>query len=54
MLAASARWSAPLRALGSEPESAWLTVGTGIGLMLLITLGNLAAITRTIRRSFYA
>ncbi len=54
MLAASAWWSAPLRALGSEPESAWLTVGTGIGLMLLITLGNLAAITRTIRRSFYA
>ena len=54
MLAASAWWGAPLRALGSEPASAWLTVGIGIGLMLLITLGNLAAITRTIRRSFYA
>ena len=54
MLAASAWWSAPLRALGSEPTTVWLTAGIGIGLMLLITLGNLAAITRTIRRSFYA
>ncbi len=54
MWAASAWWREPLRALGSEPVSAWLTVGTGFGLMLLITLGNLAAITRTIRRCFYA
>ena len=54
MAGASASWRAPLRSLGSEPTSVWPAVLVGFGIMLLITLGNLTAISRTVRRNFYA
>lgn len=53
MLVGSAYWRAPLSALGVDSTSPWPTILIGLGLTLLVTLGNLAAITRTIRKSFF-
>lgn len=52
MLAASARWGEPLATLGVERTSPWPTVGLGAAIMLLITVGNLVAVSRSVRKNF--
>ncbi|MCM1355478.1 MAG: hypothetical protein NC212_03625 [Staphylococcus sp.] len=54
MLIASATWSAPLATLGVSPASPWLTIAVGTGIMLLITAGNLIAVSRAVGKRFYA
>ncbi len=52
MLYASSRWQTPLATLGAEGSSVWPTIATGVILILLITAGNLLAITRSVRKTF--
>lgn len=53
-LIASHSWSRPLSTLGVESSSVWPTVAIGFGLILMITLGNLIAVSRAVRKRFYA
>ena len=46
--------SVRLSTLGVESSSVWPTVAIGFGLILLITLGNLIAVSRAVRKRFYA
>lgn len=52
MLAASHCWRDPLSTLGVEATGPWPTVAVGAGLILLITLGNLAAVSRAVKKQF--
>lgn len=52
MLTASSLWRGELESIGASGASPWLTVITGIALMAAITLGNIIAIRRNIRRAF--
>ncbi len=52
MLAASSVWKDSLVTLGVDGASPWLTIAVGICIMLLISLGNLRAISINIRRNF--
>lgn len=54
MLIASRSWSEPLSTLGVDSSAPWLTIAIGLGLILLITLGNLIAVSRAVRKRFYA
>lgn len=54
MLVASRSWSEPLSTLGVDSSAPWLTMAIGLGLILLITLGNLIAVSRAVRKRFYA
>ncbi|MCM1077047.1 MAG: ABC transporter permease [Bacteroides sp.] len=52
MLIAAHSWSAPLSTLGVESTSPWLTIGVGVAIILLISLGNLMAVKRTVKKDF--
>lgn len=52
VLAARTLWSPALDQLGLKGSSAWLTLAIGLGIMLLITLGNVMAIRRNVGRTF--
>ena len=52
MLIASHSWQSSLEALGVEASPAWPTILIGVAIMSLISIGNLVAITRTIRKDF--
>lgn len=54
MLVAASQWSGPLSTLGVDSASPWLTVGTGVGIMFVITIGNLVAVSRAVKKRFYA
>lgn len=54
MLCVSAYWSEPLSTLGVDSTSPWFTVGIGLGIMTLITAGNITAVSRTVRKRFYS
>lgn len=51
-LAARGLWSGALDQLGLEGSAVWPTLAIGLGIMLLITGGNIAAIRRNIARTF--
>ncbi len=53
MLTASHYWREPLSTLGVDPTAPWLTIGIGAGIVLLITAGNLTAVSRAVRKRFY-
>lgn len=52
MLTASARWKDSLEALGADGASPWPTIAVGVLIIVLVTAGNLAAISRNIRKGF--
>ncbi|MDE6430324.1 MAG: ABC transporter permease, partial [Duncaniella sp.] len=54
MTGVSAYWSQPLSTLGVEPTSPWFTMAVGLGIMAVITLGNLIAVSRAVRKRFYS
>ncbi|MBD5313240.1 MAG: ABC transporter permease [Bacteroides sp.] len=54
MLTGAHYWREPLSTLGVEPVSPWMTVAVGVGLILLITSGNLAVVSRAVRKQFYS
>lgn len=54
MLVASHAWGGSLSALGVDSVSPWPTVAIGFILIALITLGNLTAVSRAVRKRFFA
>ena len=52
MLTACCVWSAPLKNIGIEVTTPWTTILIGIAIMGAITAGNIAAISRNVRRTF--
>lgn len=52
MLVASHKWREPLSTLGIEPTSPWPTIGIGLAIIVLISAGNLMAVSRNVRKSF--
>lgn len=52
MLAASWQWKSSLDSIGAEGTPPWLTIAVGTVIMTLITIGNMTAISRSIRRTF--
>ena len=54
MTGVSAYWSQPLSTLGVEPTSPCFTMAVGLGIMAVITLGNLIAVSRAVRKRFYS
>lgn len=52
MLAASSRWHGSLATLGVDGASPWLTIAVGLGIILLITLGNVLIIAHKVRGVF--
>lgn len=52
MLIASCMWSASLKEIDIEGSSAWITITIGIAIMGAITLGNIAAISRNVCKTF--
>jgi len=53
MLTGAHCWRGALESLGVTPVAVWPTIGTGVGIMLLITAGNILAINRKIRKCFF-
>lgn len=52
MLIGKSLWSAPLGNIGVDPGSPWVAIAVGTLIMALITIGNVAAISRDVRRNF--
>ena len=52
MLGCRGMWSEPLSQIGIAPGGPWVTIGIGVALMALITLGNCVAIYFNIKRIF--
>lgn len=52
MLVAKHLWATPLENIGVDSGSPWAAIGVGTAIMALITAGNIAAISRNIRRTF--
>lgn len=52
MLLAKLMWSGPLENIGVRPSSPWMAIAIGIAIMGAITAGNIAAISRNIKRNF--
>lgn len=52
MLTARHYWSGPLKEIGVEGSTPWISMLVGLAIMALITLGNLIAISRNINRNF--
>ncbi|MDE5673273.1 MAG: ABC transporter permease [Duncaniella sp.] len=52
MLVAAHQWREPLSTLGVESTSPWPTIGIGLAIIVLITIGNLMAVSRTVRKNF--
>lgn len=48
----SAMWSTPLKQIGANPASIWLTLMLGLVITLLVTMANFVAINRKVRKSF--
>lgn len=45
-------WSTPLKQIGAEPASVWLTLLLGLAITLLVTIANFVAINRKVRKTF--
>lgn len=52
MLVAGAGWQEALGSIGAESAPVWPTIAAGVAMMLVITAGNMMAISRSIRRNF--
>ncbi|MCM1293467.1 MAG: ABC transporter permease [Bacteroides sp.] len=52
MLIARHLWSGPLSEIGVEGTGPWMSMGIGLLIMALITVGNITAIRRNIGRTF--
>lgn len=52
MLIACSVWSAPLEEIGVGGTTPWITILIGLVIMSAITLGNIVAISRNVRRTF--
>lgn len=52
MLVSASCWREPLSTLGIAPTSPVITIVVGLVIMSLITLGNLLAVSQTVRRRF--
>ena len=52
MLVAKLFWTSPLSSIGVASAGPWIAIVIGVVIMAAITAGNLAAISRSIRRAF--
>ena len=52
MLIGKHLWSAPLENIGVESGAPWVAIAVGTAIMLLITAGNILAISRNVRKNF--
>lgn len=52
MLVAKLFWTSPLSSIGVASAGPWIAIAIGVVIMAAITAGNLAAISRSIRRAF--
>lgn len=53
MLISAHKWNEPLQSLGLHPSSPLPTILIGIGMILVITAGNVWAISRNVRKRFF-
>lgn len=52
MLAGQQFWSTALKEIGVRTDSPWTAIGVGVAIIALITIGNVVAIRRNVRRTF--